>query len=107
MNKDELMQVLGDNLRHYRESNNLTQEQLAEMVGISTSFYTNVERGKKGVSIFVLRDIADAIGVSIDYLLGKESPESHIRNIEILLKDKPTSVVQKIEKIIRLVVDEL
>lgn len=107
MNKDELMQILGDNLRHYRESNNLTQEQLAEMVGISTSFYTNVERGKKGVSIFVLRDIADAIGVSTDYLLGKESSESHIRNIEILLKDKPTSVVQKIEKIIRIVVDEL
>lgn len=107
MNKDELMQVLGDNLRRYREKNNLTQEQLAEKAGISTSFYANIERGKKGVSIYVLRDISKAIGVSIDCLLEDSNSDSKIRNIEILLKDKPASVVQIIEEITRIVVDNL
>lgn len=59
MNKDELMHLVGNNIRRYRLEQSLTQEQLAEKVGISTSFCANLERGKKSMSIKTLRDIAN------------------------------------------------
>ena len=46
--------IIGMNLQRLRTQYGLTQEQLAEKVGISTSFYANLERRNKGVSISVL-----------------------------------------------------
>jgi len=51
MDKEELMILIGNNIQQYRLKQNLTQEQLAEKAGISTSFYANLERGKKSMSI--------------------------------------------------------
>ena len=44
ISKEELALLIGNNIRKYRLKQNLTQEQLAERVGISTSFYANLER---------------------------------------------------------------
>lgn len=55
--------IIGMNLQRLRTQYGLTQEQLAEKVGISTSFYANLERGNKGVSISVLYDLANCLGV--------------------------------------------
>ena len=38
MTKEEVTALVGANLRKYREANNLTQDELAEQAGISTSF---------------------------------------------------------------------
>lgn len=45
MTKQQLAIIIGKNLLKYRTENNYTQEELAEKVGISTSFYANLERG--------------------------------------------------------------
>ena len=76
------------------------------MAGISTSFYTNIERGNKGVSIFVLISLAEALNVSVESLLYQEEPRRQINNIEILLRDKPASFISAVEKMIRLCHDE-
>lgn len=47
MTKNQLAHIIGKNLLKYRTENNLTQEELAEKVGISTSFYANIERGNR------------------------------------------------------------
>ena len=48
MNKSELQEAIGKNLYQARLNAHMTQEQLAEKAGISTSFYTNIELGHKG-----------------------------------------------------------
>ena len=106
MNKDEVMILVGDNIRKYRLAHRLTQEQLAEKIGISTSFCANLERGKKSMSIMTLRDIADALEISVDYLLYEKSARSHIKNIEVLLEKKSESFIISIEKLIRVYISE-
>lgn len=106
MEKEELMCIIGKNLQHYREKNNLTQEELAERVGISTSFCANLERGKKAMSIVVLRKLADALNVSVDYLLYENRPSARISNISSLLGGKPETFVASIERIVRVCVEE-
>lgn len=106
VNKNELMLFVGSNIRRYRLEHNLTQDQLAEKVGISTSFCANLERGKKSMSLMTLRDIADALEISVDYLLYEKNTRNHIRNIEVLLDNKPVSFIISIEKLIRVCISE-
>lgn len=75
MNKIDLQVLAGRNLQRCRTNANLTQEQVAERVGISTSFYTNLERGSRSMSIPVLVALADVLHVSTDCILYKESSE--------------------------------
>lgn len=96
------MRILGDNLQEVRTHRGLTQEKLAEKVGISTSFYANIERGIKGVSVYVLKQIADELEVSVDYLLNRNNVNSQMSNINLLLRDAPESFILYIEGIIRL-----
>ncbi len=58
-------EILKNNLKLYRNMRNLTQEQLAEMAGISTDYISELERGKKVPSIKRLDYIAKALNIEI------------------------------------------
>lgn len=45
-----------------RESNNLTQEQVAKMAGISRTMVTEIENGKANPSVDVAKRIAAVLG---------------------------------------------
>lgn len=53
-----------------RNKLNLTQEQLAEYVDISTAYLGQIERGERKVTLDKLLPIAGRLGVSIDFLLS-------------------------------------
>ncbi|MCH5353781.1 MAG: helix-turn-helix transcriptional regulator [Acutalibacter sp.] len=80
----------------------MTQEELAEKVGVSISFCANIERGKKGVSMFVLRDFADALDITVNQLLYDRKDNQHIENIVVLLQDKSVSYLSWLEQVIRI-----
>ena len=105
MTKEELMRIIALNLQRYRNDQNLTQEEVAEAAGISTAFLANMERGCKIMSVPVLRNLADALGVSTDALLYEESAEK-LSAINALLRDKPDTFIRTVEKLIRLAIDE-
>ena len=106
MYKDEIMQMIGQNLMRFRTERGYTQEKLAEIAGISTSFYANLERGKKGASIFVLRSLSDILGVSVDSLLYPAHNSTRLHNINSMLDDAPDTFVASVEKMVRLLKDE-
>lgn len=107
MDKNEQMRIIGRNLRRYRQNCGLTQSVLAEQVGLETSSYTNLENGKRGVSLIVLRRLADALGVSVDCLIYEDDQyDKGIRNIEMMLQGKPKSYIASIEKLIRVCMEE-
>ena len=56
-------------VKSLRESKNLTQEQLAEMVNLSTNHISVIERGIKTPKLDSFVDIANALGVSADEIL--------------------------------------
>lgn len=105
--KNHVQQIIGNTLRNYRLDMKMTQEDLSEKAGISTSFLANLERGTKGMSIYSLRDLCSALGVSTDYLLFEDRADGHIKNIEMLLRDKPERVIIAAEKMVRLLIESL
>ncbi len=70
--------AFGERLRELRKGKGLSQEAMAELLNTSKTHYGNMERGKKGVSIDFLLEIAETFHVSTDYLLtGKASGREH------------------------------
>lgn len=78
----------------------MTQEELAEKVGVSVSFCANIERGKKGVSMFALWDFADALGITVNQLLYDRNANQHIDNIMVLLQSKSAPYLSWLEQVI-------
>lgn len=61
---------IGQNIRRRREELGMTQEALAEMVGLSTSYMGAIERGEKLPKLPAFIGIANALNVSSDRLLS-------------------------------------
>lgn len=69
MNQDHSRYDIGQRIRGFRISRNLTQAQLAESLDVSTNFISEVENGKKGMSQDTLCRLCLMYQLSADYLL--------------------------------------
>jgi transcriptional regulator with XRE-family HTH domain len=61
--------LLGKRIREERQKLNLTQEKLAECIDISDSYMGQVERGEKSVTLGTLLNLANKLGVTVDFLI--------------------------------------
>ena len=68
--KKPLNIAIGRRIQQSREQAGLTQEELAERIGVSTSFVGHVERGTRKASLETLVALSNALGVGVDYLLA-------------------------------------
>ena len=64
--------VIGKKIRAIRKSRNLSQEQLAEKIWISTTHMSHIETGSTKLSLSVLVDIAEALQVGTDEILSTQ-----------------------------------
>lgn len=62
---------IGMRIRHERERQHLTQENLATLAGVNTSFIGQVERGESNFTIHTLEKIAVSLHVPFGTLLEK------------------------------------
>lgn len=60
-----------NNLRKLRTERGLTQQQLADKIGMSRVQVADMERGHKSITSETAWELADYFMVSIDYLLGR------------------------------------
>jgi transcriptional regulator with XRE-family HTH domain len=65
----DILRRFGEHLRQLRLARNLTQEELAAKADFSRSYYTEIERGKRNVSLLNLHKLAQCLGVSITELI--------------------------------------
>ena len=58
-------------IRDMREDADLTQAQIAQMLGIAQTVYSRYERGFQTIPLPLLIQLADYYQVSLDYLVGR------------------------------------
>ena len=81
---------IGQKIRHFRKANGVSQEELAEKIGISTTHMSHIETGNTKLSLPVLVSIAEALEVRCDDLLFIRAVSSRTDKIEefvFLLED--------------------
>ncbi len=86
--------ALGMKIKQCREEMGLTQEEAAELCGISASYYGNIERGTKTMSIATLLSISAAFSVSFEYLLSDSIEREDRAIVNIIEEAKRSGTVQ-------------
>ena len=69
MNLELRYDALGKRIRDARKKKRLTQQQVAEKIGVEPSHISNVERGITKPSLKAVVDIAEVLGVTVDSLV--------------------------------------
>lgn len=67
-------------LKELRKQNKLTQQQLAEMLGVTQAALSGWENEKFGIDNGSLLKCAKIFDVSIDYLLGRDETAPELNN---------------------------
>ena len=63
-------------LRDLREDKDLKQQQLADLLQVHQTTYSDYELGRLNIPITALHKLADFYGVSTDYLLGRTNEKA-------------------------------
>ena len=69
MNKEPILLRFGKNVQEYRKAQMLSQEQLAELVGVHRTYIGMIERAEKNITLCNIEKIANALNISISKLL--------------------------------------
>lgn len=80
---NDVLSVLGMRLKEARKKRGFTQEQLADITGLSSRHIANVEKGDVNPSFEVLSTLVKALGVSFDAIFdpADEQTEADIQEI--------------------------
>ncbi|MCH5197560.1 MAG: helix-turn-helix transcriptional regulator [Oscillospiraceae bacterium] len=78
----QAMAEIGKNIAKLRKQGNLTQDQLADMVGVSPQAVSKWENELSCPDITLLPSISKIFGVSVDELLGNEITDEKIRETQ-------------------------
>ena len=69
---------IGQRIRKRRELLNITQQELAQALGVTPQHISVVEQDKRVPSLTFLTKLAEKLGVSIDYLVSGKATQGEI-----------------------------
>ncbi|WP_386697639.1 helix-turn-helix domain-containing protein [Lonepinella sp. MS14436] len=103
----QLMKTIGRAIAKYRQASNLTQAELAEILGMSNDAVSRMERGKIVPSILRLFELSEIFHCEAADLLTETSNRStdQARKLEILFDNltsaERSELVDLLEKMVR------
>ncbi len=99
----------GDKLKDIRKELNLTQEKMAEKLGLNTSTYGNYETNKREPNSETIKNIANRLNMSVDDFftpISKKSLDKDIRRIERAKNKMSKEQQEKMMNILELTFEE-
>ena len=97
---------IGEQIKNYRKTEGLTQEQVANYLGVSTPAVNKWEKGNNMPDISILVDIADYYDISIPEIISGERKSEMMneeeRKIAKTMSDYATTEKEKIFKEMKL-----
>ena len=96
---------LSDNIRSFRKQRRLTQEQLAEVLGVTTGAVYKWESGLSVPELELIVEMADFFDTSVDALLGYQMkdnrPEAAIRRMNEYCRNRDPRALDEAEKALK------
>lgn len=102
--------AIGQRIRKIRKARGLSQEKLAEKVGISTTHMSHIETANTKMSLPTFVEIASALEVRTDELLYDNRPEDRDASISYITELLDSCTIQQvriIEDIVKAVKESL
>lgn len=95
---------IGLRIRNLREEAKLSREKLAELSFISTQFLSDIETGKKGMTVTTLKKICNALNVSSDYIVYGNN-DVNLNNIAKMMTDMDKEKQLRIKSIFKEIIN--
>ncbi|MBQ5933411.1 MAG: helix-turn-helix transcriptional regulator [Lachnospiraceae bacterium] len=96
--------TLSDNIRKFRKERRLTQEQLAEVMGVTTGAVHKWESGLSVPDISLIVELADFFDTSVDVLLGYKMKDNNIKStidrIDEMCRNSDPEAINEAEKLL-------
>ena len=92
------MAIFGDNLKDIRTKKNISQGELAEMIGVHATHISRYERNLTSPSVDVMKKIAEALNVTADQLIygdAQQKAKDKIQDNELLNMFTRVQTLQK------------
>ncbi|EUJ59187.1 helix-turn-helix domain-containing protein [Listeria fleischmannii] len=80
-----------DRISQLREINRLTQQNIADKLGVNVVTYSNYERGVRTPSFKTLTKLADIFGVTVDYLLVRDTQSKEEDSLTSIFNNQLTA----------------
>ena len=92
--------ILGYRLRELRKNNNMSQEDLGKLLGVTKVSVSGYENGTRIPSMEVLVTILNVFKISADYLLGREMDVvcEDDGNMNVSLSGGDIKIIQELRK---------
>ncbi|MEZ4904963.1 MAG: helix-turn-helix transcriptional regulator [Spirosomataceae bacterium] len=90
-----MMKTITEQIRVSRLQKGLSQENMADLLGISTTAYGDIERGKTEMTLPRLYQIAEVLNENIGMLLGEDSV--HQQELQRLELEKLKAEKEKLQ----------
>ena len=87
------LEKIGARIRNKRESLGMTQQELADMVNVTRNTISRYENGETEVGVITLNNIADALSVTVLWLLFGFDYENDIYNNLLKLTERDRQIV--------------
>ena len=68
----DIVRVFGINVRRYRESKGMSQEELAGISGLHRTYISDIERFQRSISLINIQKIANALDIPASKLLEED-----------------------------------
>ena len=65
MNDNELRRNFGIKLKYWRLKQNMTQEELAEKLVVAPHYISDIERGRRNITLQTVGKLADALAIEV------------------------------------------
>jgi len=105
----EILQVFGRRLKALRKERKMTQEELADKLGLHNSYIGLLERGERIPSLLTLDKIAKYFGVKpADLIVEEQSPQKYdLKQKELLyiVREGAPEEIDKLYKIAKIVME--
>lgn len=70
MDKTELLKRFGQNIKIERIKHNLTQEQCAEILGVSAHYFACIENGRENMSLGKVLELSNVLEFKLEKILN-------------------------------------
>lgn len=60
--------TIGENIKNLRKEKKLTQQEMADLIGISRTYLTDIESNRKNLGSKTLKDLSEKLDISMMYL---------------------------------------
>ena len=98
--------IIGEKIREMRNQAGLTQEQLAEKIGISVKYISRIETGKSGIKTQTLIKYINLLGITPNVFYKSFVDNSEIMS-NIRLSEKIETLSEDKKEFISNIIDEL